>query len=143
MWRENHRAPYVKVPIPYIPEDEKEADLSDGNPPSVKLLIDAAGKAFGNPTVQAQHIFNGGTMEQFFKLFQCLRSLLEGKSVGEYFCLVLQALRGNDKVLWQREMDLTSPKIAESAGIPDEAAKTMVRQYYEADHELDSNKYVT
>jgi hypothetical protein len=34
-------------------------------------------------------------------------------------------------------MDLTSPKIAESAGISDEAAKTMVRQYYEADHELD------
>jgi hypothetical protein len=40
-------------------------------------------------------------------------------------------------------MDLTNPKIAESAGVSEEAAKTMVRQFYEADHELDSNKYVT
>jgi hypothetical protein len=39
--KDNSRAPYFKVPIPYIPEDEKEADPSHGKPPSVKLLLDA------------------------------------------------------------------------------------------------------
>jgi hypothetical protein len=36
---------------------------------------------------------------------------------------VLQALRGTDKALWQREMDLASPKLAESAGLPNEATE--------------------
>jgi hypothetical protein len=63
MGKDNHRAPDFKVPIPYIPEDEKEADPSDGKPPSAKLLLDSAGKAIGNPTVQVQHIFNGSTTE--------------------------------------------------------------------------------
>jgi hypothetical protein len=51
MGKYNNRAPDFKVLIPYIPEDEKEADPSDGNPPSVKLLLDASGKAIYNPTV--------------------------------------------------------------------------------------------
>jgi hypothetical protein len=99
MGKDNHRAPDVKVPIPYIPEDEKKADLYDGKPPSVKLLLDAAGKEIDSPIVQVQHIFNGGTKEQFFKLFQSLRSLIEGKSVSKHFRLALQALRGTDEVL--------------------------------------------
>jgi hypothetical protein len=41
-----------KVPIPYIPEDEKEADPSDGKPPSVKLLLDAKVETIDNPTIQ-------------------------------------------------------------------------------------------
>jgi hypothetical protein len=52
MGKDNNRSPYFKVPIPYIPEDEKEADPYDGKPPSVKLLLDATGKAIDNPTVQ-------------------------------------------------------------------------------------------
>jgi hypothetical protein len=32
-------------------------------------------------------------------------------------------LRGTDKALWQREMDLASPKLAESAGISPEASE--------------------
>jgi hypothetical protein len=51
------------VPIPYFPEDEKEADPSDGKPPSVKMLLDSEGKKIDNPTVQVQPICNGGTTE--------------------------------------------------------------------------------
>jgi hypothetical protein len=39
MGKDNNRSPYCKVPIPYIPGDEKEADPSDGKPPSVKILL--------------------------------------------------------------------------------------------------------
>jgi hypothetical protein len=39
--------------------------------------------------------------------------------------LALQALRGTDKALWQREMDLVSPKLAESAGLLLEASEKL------------------
>jgi hypothetical protein len=48
------------APIPYIPEEEKETDPSDGKPPSIKLLLDSEGKKIDNPTIQVQPIFNGG-----------------------------------------------------------------------------------
>jgi hypothetical protein len=83
--------PDFKAPIPYVPEDEKEADPSDGKPPSVKLLIDSEGKKIDNPMVQVQPIFNGDNTEQFFKWFQSLSSLLEGQTVGKHFRLALQA----------------------------------------------------
>jgi hypothetical protein len=67
MGKDNHRVPYLKISLPYIPEDEKEADPSDGKPPSVKLILDSSGKTSDNPTVQVQPIFNEGTTEQFFK----------------------------------------------------------------------------
>jgi hypothetical protein len=54
MGKDNHRVPYLKISLPYIPEDEKEADPSDGKPPSVKLLLDSAGKTI-------DPLFNGGT----------------------------------------------------------------------------------
>jgi hypothetical protein len=85
--------PYFKVPIPYIPEDEKVADPSDGKPPSVKLLLDSTGKTIDNPAIQVQSIFNSGTTEQFFKWFQSLSSLIEGGTVGENFHVALQALQ--------------------------------------------------
>jgi hypothetical protein len=66
--------------------------LMESIPTSVKLLLDATGKAIDIPKIQVQPIFNGGTTEQFFNWFQSLSSLLEGKSVGKYFHLVLQAL---------------------------------------------------
>jgi hypothetical protein len=112
MGKYNHKWPDLLVPIQYIPEDETEADPSDGTPPSVKLLLDSEGKKIDNPIVQVQSIFNGGTTEQFFKWFQSLSSLIEGQTVGKHFCLALQALRGTDKALWKREMDLASPKLA-------------------------------
>jgi hypothetical protein len=51
MGKGNIRAPYCKLPIPYIPEDEGEAHPSGGKLPSVKLLLDATGRAIDNPTV--------------------------------------------------------------------------------------------
>jgi hypothetical protein len=82
MGKDNDRVPDFYVPIPYITEDEKEADPSDGKRPSVKLLLDTTGKAIYNPIFQVQPIFNWGTKELFFKWFQSLSSLLEGQSVG-------------------------------------------------------------
>jgi hypothetical protein len=108
MGKDTHKGPDFLVPIPYVPEEEKEADPSDGKPPSVKLLLDSQGKKKDNPTVQVQPIFNGGTTEHFYKWFQSLSSLLDGQTLGEHFRLALQALGGTDKALWQREMDLAS-----------------------------------
>jgi hypothetical protein len=78
-----------------------------------------------NPTVQVQPIFNGGTTEHFFKWLKSLSSLLQGQTVGEHFRLALQALRGTDKALWQREMELATPKLAESAGLWLEASEEL------------------
>jgi hypothetical protein len=39
--------------------------------------------------------------------------------------LALQALRGTDKALWQRETDLAIPKLAESAGLSQEASEKL------------------
>jgi hypothetical protein len=100
MGKYNNIAPDFKVSIPYIPEDEKESDPSDGKSTSVKLLLDTKCKAIDKPTIQAQPIFIGGTMEENFKSFQILNSLAEGQSVGEHFRLALRALRRTDKALW-------------------------------------------
>jgi hypothetical protein len=72
MGKDTHKGPYFLVPIPYVPEDEKEADPPDGKSPSVKLLLDSEGKKIDNPIVQVQPISNGGTTEQFLKWFQSL-----------------------------------------------------------------------
>jgi hypothetical protein len=47
------------------------------------------------------------------------------QTVGEHFRLDLQALRGTDKALWQREIDLASPKLVVSAGLPEEASEKL------------------
>jgi hypothetical protein len=68
MGKDNHKWPDFLVPIPYVHEDEKEADPSDGKPPSFKLLLDSEGKKIDNPTIQVQPIINGGTTEHFLKV---------------------------------------------------------------------------
>jgi hypothetical protein len=40
MGKYDNKALDFKFPMPYIPEEEKEVDPSDGKPPSVKLLLD-------------------------------------------------------------------------------------------------------
>jgi hypothetical protein len=82
MVKDNQKRTDFLVTIPYVPEDKKEADRSDGKPPSVKLLLDSEGKKIDNPTVKVKPIFNGGTTEQLFKWLQSLSSLLEGHTVG-------------------------------------------------------------
>jgi hypothetical protein len=39
MGKDYHKGPDFLVPILYIPKEEKEADPSDGKPPSVKLAL--------------------------------------------------------------------------------------------------------
>jgi hypothetical protein len=51
MGKDKHKAPDFLVPIQYVPEEEKEADPTDGKPPSVKLLLDSQGKRIDNPAV--------------------------------------------------------------------------------------------
>jgi hypothetical protein len=125
MGKYNHKGPDFLVPIPYIPEEEKEADPSDGKPPSIKLLLDSDGNKIDNLTVQVQPIFNGGTKGKNFKWFQSLSSLLDGQSVGEHFRLALQALRGTDKALWQREMDFANPRLAETGGLSEASSEKL------------------
>jgi hypothetical protein len=66
-----------------------------------------------------------GELRIFLKWFQSLSSLLDGQSVGEQFRLALQALRGTNKALWQREMDLASPKLADTAGLSEAASEKL------------------
>jgi hypothetical protein len=51
MGKDNNKGPDILLPIPYVHEDEKEAYLSDGKPPLVKLLLDSDGKNIDNPAV--------------------------------------------------------------------------------------------
>jgi hypothetical protein len=64
MGKDKHKGPYFLVPIPYVHEEEKEADPSDGKLPSAKLLLDSQGKKIDNPTVQVQPIFNGAVLSK-------------------------------------------------------------------------------
>jgi hypothetical protein len=111
MGKDNHRGPDFLVPIPYIPEEEKEADPSDGGSPSIKLLLDSDGKKIDNPTVQVQPIFYGGTTEQFLKWFQSLSSLFYGQTLGEHYRLALQSLGGNYKALCVKLLPLPQPPV--------------------------------
>jgi hypothetical protein len=65
MGKDNNRVPDLKVPIPYIPEDEKEADPYDGKPPSVKLLLDSTGKPIDNPRVPVSLYLTGAPRKIF------------------------------------------------------------------------------
>jgi hypothetical protein len=44
MGKDKHKGPNFLVPIPYVPEEEKEADPSEGKPPLVKLLPHSQGQ---------------------------------------------------------------------------------------------------
>jgi hypothetical protein len=125
MGKDNIKSPDFKVPIPFIQEEENEAEDLDGKPPPVKLLVAAKGETIDNPITQIQPILNGVTTEQFFKWYKGLTSIMEGQSVSEHYRLALHSLWGTDKALWQRELDLTSPEIAESTGISNEAAERL------------------
>jgi hypothetical protein len=71
MGKDKNRAPYFRVPKPFSPEDEKEADPYDGKPPSVKLLLDDKGKAIYNPQIQVQPCLRDINKKPMIR-FQCL-----------------------------------------------------------------------
>jgi hypothetical protein len=107
----------LKVPVPFVPEKEKENDESDVKPPQVKLTLDARCATITNPTAQVQPIFNKDTVEHYFKLINNISSVLAGQSLMEHYCLTLQSLHGTDKALWQREWAIACPQNSAVAGI--------------------------
>jgi hypothetical protein len=107
MGKSNH--PDYKVPVPFIPETEKDPDEGDKKGVSIKLTLDINGEFIDNPTTQVQPVYNQGTVEQYFKWPKSLNSILRGQTITEKFRLALQTLKGTDAALWQREWDAASP----------------------------------
>jgi hypothetical protein len=119
--------PDYKVPIPLIPEAEKDPDEGDKKGDSMKLTLDINGTFIDNPTTQVQPVYNQSTVEQYFKWIKSLDSILRGQTITEKFLLALQTLRGTDAALWQREWDAASPQIAEAAGIDPELQELLLQ----------------
>jgi hypothetical protein len=119
--------PDYKVPVPFIPEAEKDTDEGDKKGVSMKLTLDINGAFIENPTTQVQPLYSQGTVEKYFKWLKSLNSILRGQTITENFRLVLQTLRGRDSVLWQHKWDAASPTIAEAAGIEPELQELLLR----------------
>jgi hypothetical protein len=118
--------PDYKVPIPFIPEAEKDPDDGDKKGFEMKLTLDIIGAFIDNPTTQVQHVYSQGTVKRIFKWLKSLNSILRGQTITEKFRLALQTLRGMDVALWQREWDAASPQIAEAAGIDPELQELLL-----------------
>jgi hypothetical protein len=56
--------PDYKVPVPCIPEAEKDPDEGDKKVVSMKLTLDINGAFIDNPTTQVQPVYNQCTVEQ-------------------------------------------------------------------------------
>jgi hypothetical protein len=119
--------PDYKVPVPFIPETEKDPYEGDKKGVSMKLTSDINGEFIDNPTGQVQPVYNQGTVEQYFKWLKSLISILRGQTTTEKFRLALQMLRGTDAELWQCEWDAASPQIAEAAGINSQLQELLLR----------------
>jgi hypothetical protein len=73
--------PYYKVPIPFIPETEKDPYEGENKGVSMKLTLDINGAFIENLTTQVQPVYNQGTVEQYFKWFKSLNSILRGQTI--------------------------------------------------------------
>jgi hypothetical protein len=76
--------PDYKVPVPFIPETEKDSYEGD--------FID-------NLMTQVQPVYNQCTVEQYFKWLKSLNLILQGQTITEKFRVALQTLRGTDAAL--------------------------------------------
>jgi hypothetical protein len=85
--------PAYKVPVPFIPEAEKNPDEGDKKGVSMKLTLDINGAFIDNPTPQVHPVYNQGTVEQYFKWLKSLNSIGRGQTMTEKFRLALQTLR--------------------------------------------------
>jgi hypothetical protein len=65
MGESNH--PDYKVPLPFIPETEKDPDEGDKKGVSMKLTLYINGVFIDNQMTQVQPVYNQGTVEQYFK----------------------------------------------------------------------------
>jgi hypothetical protein len=59
--------PDYKVPVPLIPEMEKDPAEGYKKGLSMKLTLDINGEFIDNPTTQVKPVYNQGTVEQYFK----------------------------------------------------------------------------
>jgi hypothetical protein len=64
--------PDYKVPIPFIPEAEKDPYEGDKKVVSMKLTLDINGAFIDNPMIQVQPVYNQGTVKQYFKWLKSL-----------------------------------------------------------------------
>jgi hypothetical protein len=119
--------PDYKVPIPFIPEAEKDPDEGDKKGVSMKLTLDINGAFIHNSMTQVQPVYNQGTVEQYFKWLKSLKSILRGQTITNKFRLALQTLRGTDAALWQREWDAASPQMVEAVGIDPELQELLLQ----------------
>jgi hypothetical protein len=119
--------PDYKVPIPFIPEAEKDPNEGYKKRVSMKLTLDINGAFIDNPTTQVQHVYNQGTVERYFKWLKILNLILRGQTITKKFCLALQTIKGTDTILWQREWDAASPQIEEAAGSDPELQELLLR----------------
>jgi hypothetical protein len=55
--------PYYKVPVPFIPQTEKDPDEGDNKEVSMKLTLEINGEFIDNPMTQVQPMYNQGTVE--------------------------------------------------------------------------------
>jgi hypothetical protein len=65
MGKVNH--PNYKVPIPFIPETEKDPDDGDKKGVSMKLTLDVNGDLIHFTTTQVHPVYNKSNVEQYFK----------------------------------------------------------------------------
>jgi hypothetical protein len=76
MGKSNH--PNFKVPVPFIPEMEKDPDKGDKKGVSMKLTLDIKGEFINNTTIQVHPMYNQGTFKQYFNWMKSLNSILRG-----------------------------------------------------------------
>jgi hypothetical protein len=74
MRKSNH--PDNKVPVPFIPQTEKDPDEGDKKGVSMKLTLDINDKFINNPMTQVQPVYKEDTVEQYFKWLKSLNSVL-------------------------------------------------------------------
>jgi hypothetical protein len=120
--------PDYKVPVPFIPEAEKDPDEGDKKGVLMRLTLDINGAFIDNLMTQVQPVYNQGTVEQYFKWLKSLNSILRGQTITEKFRLALQTLRGTEERMLHcgNANEPASPQIAEAAGIDPELQELLL-----------------
>jgi hypothetical protein len=76
MGKGNH--PNYNVPVPFIPEMEKDPDEGAKKVVPMKLTLDINGEFIDNLATQVQPMYNQGNVEQYFKSLKILNLIIQG-----------------------------------------------------------------
>jgi hypothetical protein len=93
-----------KLPTLFITEKLNEQGET---PVAVKLHHADDGYVIPNPTTECLPLFYQGNIEQFLKWVLSLKYIMICHTVRERYAVALQALKGTDKDLCQRELNTT------------------------------------